>query len=240
MASYTKSTNFTAKDSLAPGNPSKIITGAAFDTEFVAIAAAVNANNTNFDIEHEADDGKHKYVTLVPQSPAPTLAATHGAVYSKDVAGISELFYKDDEGTEVQMTSNGAPSATVTSTTVENFTVNEVLSAPVVKVSADPVTVSEGNFTFNLDAASVFYITLGANATVTFTAADDTKVYSFVIIVTNSGSNLFTALTMTGVTIYQPKDLARLLQPSGRTSIGCIYNGAGATLDIFPVEMEAA
>jgi hypothetical protein len=240
MATYTKLTNFTVKDGLAPGNPSKIIYGADFDTEFSAVSTAISVNNTRFDLEHEADDGKHKYVTLPPQASTPSASATHGVLYSKDVAGVTELFYKDDNGVEVQMTVNGTPSATLASATAANFTVEEVLTVPVVKVSSDPVTVSEGNFTFNLDAASVFYITMSANATVTFVAADDTKVYSFMVIVTNTGANLFTALTMSDVVIYQPKDLGRLMQPSGRTCFGCVYNGPGATLDIFPVEMELA
>lgn len=41
MSNYTKSTNFTSKDSLSSGNPLKIIKGAEFDTEFNAISTAV-------------------------------------------------------------------------------------------------------------------------------------------------------------------------------------------------------
>ena len=41
MTDYVKSTNFTSKDSLASGNPLKIIKGSEFDTEFNAIATAV-------------------------------------------------------------------------------------------------------------------------------------------------------------------------------------------------------
>jgi len=41
MTEYVKSTNFTSKDSLSSGNPSKIIKGAEFDTEFNNIATAV-------------------------------------------------------------------------------------------------------------------------------------------------------------------------------------------------------
>jgi microcystin-dependent protein len=41
MADYTKSTNFTAKDSLPSGNAGKIIKGAEIDTEFTAIASAI-------------------------------------------------------------------------------------------------------------------------------------------------------------------------------------------------------
>lgn len=41
MTDYTKSTNFTSKDSLSTGNALKIIKGAEFDTEFNAISTAV-------------------------------------------------------------------------------------------------------------------------------------------------------------------------------------------------------
>ena len=43
MANYTKSTNFTSKDSLSTGNPSKIVKGAEIDTEFTAIASAISS-----------------------------------------------------------------------------------------------------------------------------------------------------------------------------------------------------
>ena len=41
MTNYVKSTNFTSKDSLASGNPLKIIKGTEFDVEFNNIAVAV-------------------------------------------------------------------------------------------------------------------------------------------------------------------------------------------------------
>ena len=40
MSNYTKTTNFTAKDSLPSGDSGKIIRGSEFDTEFDAIATA--------------------------------------------------------------------------------------------------------------------------------------------------------------------------------------------------------
>lgn len=42
MSNYTKSTNFTSKDSLPTGDALKIIRGSEFDTEFNAIATAVS------------------------------------------------------------------------------------------------------------------------------------------------------------------------------------------------------
>lgn len=48
MSNYTQTTNFTAKDSLPSGNPSKVIKGAEFDTEFSAISSAISTKaNSN-------------------------------------------------------------------------------------------------------------------------------------------------------------------------------------------------
>ena len=45
MSAYTKTTNFTAKDSLTSGNPSKIVKGSEIDAEFTAIETAVNSKS---------------------------------------------------------------------------------------------------------------------------------------------------------------------------------------------------
>ena len=46
MSDYTKTTNFTAKDTLPAGDTNKIIRGSEFDTEFdaIAVASATKAN----------------------------------------------------------------------------------------------------------------------------------------------------------------------------------------------------
>lgn len=41
MSNYTKTTNFTAKDALLTGNPSKVVKGSEIDTEFDNIATAI-------------------------------------------------------------------------------------------------------------------------------------------------------------------------------------------------------
>ncbi len=43
MSSYTKSTDFAVKDSLSSGNPAKLVKGTEINTEFDAIASAVNS-----------------------------------------------------------------------------------------------------------------------------------------------------------------------------------------------------
>lgn len=43
MSSYTKATDFAAKDSLSTGNPAKLVKGTEIGTEFDAIQSAVNS-----------------------------------------------------------------------------------------------------------------------------------------------------------------------------------------------------
>jgi hypothetical protein len=43
MSSYTKATDFAAKDALNTGNPAKLVKGTELGTEFDAIEAAVNS-----------------------------------------------------------------------------------------------------------------------------------------------------------------------------------------------------
>lgn len=50
--------------------------------------------------------GEHKKVTLRVAS-APTVEANKGYVYAKDVSGKAELFYKDEDGNEIQLTAAG-------------------------------------------------------------------------------------------------------------------------------------
>lgn len=43
MSNYTKATDFAVKDTLASGNPSKLVKGTEIDSEFNAIASAINS-----------------------------------------------------------------------------------------------------------------------------------------------------------------------------------------------------
>lgn len=64
------------------------------------------------DVDHawagDADDGKHNKVTFdAVQGSDPTLETGEGAIYTKTVSGVSELFYQDSDGTVVQLTAGG-------------------------------------------------------------------------------------------------------------------------------------
>ena len=58
MSNYTQVVNFTAKDSLAVGDPQKIVRGSDFDGEFSRISTAVTT-------KVEADNGAHTGVTTI-------------------------------------------------------------------------------------------------------------------------------------------------------------------------------
>jgi hypothetical protein len=64
MSNYTKTTNFAVKDTLASGNPAKIIKGSEIDTEF---------NNIQTNVATKADTASPTFTGTVT---APTLTVT--------------------------------------------------------------------------------------------------------------------------------------------------------------------
>ena len=53
MSNYTKSVNFTAKDSLTSGDPSKIVYGSELDTEYTAISTAIATKSDDSAVVHD-------------------------------------------------------------------------------------------------------------------------------------------------------------------------------------------
>lgn len=95
----------------------------------------------------DADDGAHKKVTLVEQASAPTNATDRGFVYAKDVAGVTELFYEDDTGAEIQITVggkvNGAALATA-SVTADHLAANSVGNSEMANDAIDTAELVDG------------------------------------------------------------------------------------------------
>jgi hypothetical protein len=76
MSNYTKATDFAVKDSLASGNPNKLVKATEIDTEFAAIQSAVNSKA---DLASPALTGT---ATAVNLTVSGTLNATiSGGVY---------------------------------------------------------------------------------------------------------------------------------------------------------------
>lgn len=100
MSNYSKVTNFTSKDALATGNPSKIIKGSEFDTEFDAIATSIA---TKLDSSGSAANlTDHKFVQRVEATPYTTQGSDNTLVPL--------------DGTIPQQTEMGGPYCTATIT----------------------------------------------------------------------------------------------------------------------------
>lgn len=73
--------------------------------------ASRSAAKTNFGIDHHEADGanvgKHEKVSLIEQGSDPAAVANEGKVYTKDVSGATELFYRDATGNVVKVTTLG-------------------------------------------------------------------------------------------------------------------------------------
>lgn len=87
MSNYTKSTNFTAKDSLPTGDTNKVVRGSEFDTEFNAIATAVA---TKADLAGPTFTGTATFANLTATGTVNLNGATVsdlGAVTTVDING---------------------------------------------------------------------------------------------------------------------------------------------------------
>lgn len=178
--------------------------------------------NKIYDFAYNATTGTVVLLNMMPES------------VQSDSPSFSTVTAVNIDGTTGTIT-------TINSTTINGvtFTSTGSVTSPIFKSTSAQVNISGGNYTFNLDENTVFRANVTASGTVTLTASDATKVHTFTIIATTNGAWNFTSITMSGVTIYKKLDTTINLQASGRTVLGCIYDGAAGTLDVFVVEMAA-
>jgi hypothetical protein len=74
-------------------------------TNFSQLDTVFAQDHIELDDATVADRGKHKQVTLKELAAGPATTSTEIALYSKDVSGSTQLFYRlPSSGTEVQMT----------------------------------------------------------------------------------------------------------------------------------------
>lgn len=118
---------------------------------FQAINALVNVNHEPF---NGADQGKHTKVDLARSGAAPAPSGTFGVLYGLLSGSETELFYKNDAGTEQQLTNK----------TVSSSGTNYAFDLPSgIKLRFGKVNTS------------------GVNTNVTFNGAFTTSVFSVVI-----------------------------------------------------------
>jgi len=86
--------------------------GSSYIADFPANERAFRGEvKDSLSVDHDAEDtGKHNKVTLIPLAVKPVASGTPGFLYTKEISTITELFYEDEGGQEIQLTNNGSAS----------------------------------------------------------------------------------------------------------------------------------
>jgi len=113
------------------------------------------------------------------QAGDPANIANTGIIYTKDVAGVTELFYEDDAGNVTQITSGGIPPG-VDSLQL-SYNAGQTIDNNVAELNITNLVASGFDFSIDLDGADV----LKAN-----TGADTLEFMAGVAIVTRGALNL--------------------------------------------------
>ena len=136
------------------------------------------AKDHYFDIAStDADHGEHSKVTLRVGS-APTQAADKGMLYAKDVSSKAELFYRDEDGDEVQLTGGGVIAVSNSAVLVQFSHIGSV--------EGDQAVTGVG---FNPTSALFVGKITGVSWPISVGVADGTNEYAFVASTYNNSDN---------------------------------------------------
>lgn len=119
MSNYTKSTNFTAKDTLPSGDSGKIVKGTEIDTEFAAVASAISSKA---DINSPTFTGTPLAPTASAGTNTTQIATT---AFVQNVAGALGTISSQDAD-DVAITGGSISGVTMSSATLTSSTVNSV------------------------------------------------------------------------------------------------------------------
>ena len=132
-----------------------------------------------------ADEGKHKFLQMPEQGSAPTTLENEGAVYTKNVGVLPQLFWRNQSDTSEQQITN--VSATVTGPAFAlNFASGLQIRTGTISHTGTSTPVS---FTPNFSSTSysVVLTPIGSAALVTAWNAQSLSVSGFTIASTSSG-----------------------------------------------------
>ncbi len=109
----------------------------------------------------DADHGEHVKITFQAQSEKPAAVANKGFLYIKDASAKVELFWEDEDGDEVQLTTGGVLNAPVT------LGANVFTGQQTFKETVDTVYDITDAAAFDIDPVNgnIQTVTLGANRT---------------------------------------------------------------------------
>ncbi len=107
---YTWNSTFEGK----PADIDNISDGATEIRKFKVAVRERFAKDHYFDTAGtDANHGEHSKVTLQEQSGKPLAEVNKGYLYTKETSGKAELFWEDEDGNELQLTSEGSPSSSI-------------------------------------------------------------------------------------------------------------------------------
>jgi len=142
-----------------------------------------NAISERLVVDHslagDASDGMHTHITFVQQGADPATVALTGYLYTKNVAGATEVFYKDAAGNIQQLTSAGKLNHALladSATSAGTVTTNANLTGPITSTgNATAVASQTGTGTkFVMDTSPTLVTpTLGIASATSLTATSD-------------------------------------------------------------------
>jgi hypothetical protein len=218
MADYNKSTNFTAKDGLPSGNPSKIVKGSEIDIEFTAVS---NAIASKADINSPTFTGTPAAPTA--NSGANTTQLANTAFVKQEIVALGLGNMSTQNKTAVDITGGTINGVTITS-----------LAADL--AVADGGT---GRSTLAANAVLVGNGTSGINSVAPGTAgnvlkSDGTVWASSTLKGIGIGGEVWTNLTSSralGTTYTNTRGYPIMISvngtPSGTSGISVVINGSG-------------
>lgn len=182
MSNYIKATNFATKDTLASGNPNKIVKGTEIDAEFTAIASAVSS---------KANINAPVFTGSVTLPGAPT-TGLHAA--TKDYVDTTV-------GTLGTMASQNASSVAITGGSITKASLNSILEVATVSASAPTSTT---NYDFLTQAVRYFTSNCTTNFTVNIRGNSSTSLDS--VMSTGQAATMVLMIT-NGSTAYYPSTI---------------------------------
>ena len=181
MTNYVKSTNFAEKDGLSPGDANKKVKGQEFETEFVAIATA---------IESKAD----LVSPIFSGTPvAPTAAASTDTTQIATTAFVQAAIAQDDVIDTDQIVDEAITTAKLADTAVTADTYGSATEVPEITVNAKGQVTALSTNSIVFPSLSMTSISQDVNIGDSYNIASNTFVISghaFVGMGSNDGGRL--------------------------------------------------